>query len=120
MDSGMFLPLQLAAAKALELNQDWYDSVNAVYRKRREKVFELLNLLNCTFDKSQAGLFVWAAIPSECKDGYELTDKVLNDSNVFITPGGIFGSAGDKYIRVSLCATEEKLAEALSRIKSKR
>ncbi|MEO9022197.1 MAG: aminotransferase class I/II-fold pyridoxal phosphate-dependent enzyme [Ginsengibacter sp.] len=117
MDSGMFLPLQLAAAKALELGQDWYDSLNAVYRKRREKVFELLDLLDCTFDKGQAGLFVWAAIPSEYKDGYELTDKVLSDSNVFITPGGIFGNAGDKYIRVSLCATEEKLNEAIDRIK---
>jgi aspartate/methionine/tyrosine aminotransferase len=118
MDSGMFLPLQLAAAKALELGQDWYDSVNTVYKKRREKVFELLNLLNCSFDKEQAGLFVWSAIPSEYKDGFELTDKVLNDCNVFITPGGIFGSAGDKYIRVSLCATEEKLDEAINRIKN--
>ena len=118
MDSGMFLPLQLAAAKALELDQDWYDSVNAVYRKRREKVFELLNLLNCSFDKDQAGLFVWASIPLNYKDGYELTDKVLNDSNVFITPGGIFGNAGDKYIRVSLCATEEKINEAIKRIKN--
>jgi len=117
MDSGMFLPLQLAAAKALELGQEWYDSVNAVYRKRREKVFELLNLLNCSFDKGQAGLFVWAAIPCEYKDGFELTDKVLNDSNVFITPGGIFGNAGDNYVRVSLCATEEKLDEAINRIK---
>ncbi|MEO8821888.1 MAG: aminotransferase class I/II-fold pyridoxal phosphate-dependent enzyme [Ginsengibacter sp.] len=120
MDSGMFLPLQLAAAKALELGQDWYDSVNSVYRKRRQKVFELLTLLNCSFDKEQAGLFVWAAIPSEYKDGYELTDKVLNDSNVFITPGGIFGDAGDKYVRVSLCATEEKLDEAINRIKNKK
>ena len=117
MDSGMFLPLQLAAAKALELGQEWYDSVNAVYRKRREKVFELLNLLNCSFDRKQAGLFVWAAIPSEYKDGFELTDKVLNDSNVFITPGGIFGNAGGNYVRVSLCATEEKLDEAINRIK---
>ena len=117
MDSGMFLPLQLAAAKALELGQEWYDSVNAVYRKRREKVFELLNLLNCSFDKGQAGLFVWAAIPCEYKDGFELTDKILNDSNVFITPGGIFGNAGDNYVRVSLCATEEKLDEAINRIK---
>jgi len=116
MDSGMFLPLQLAAAKALELEQDWYDSVNSVYKKRREKVFELLVLLNCSFDKNQAGLFVWAAIPAEYKDGYELSDRVLNGSNVFITPGGIFGSAGDKYIRVSLCATEQKLEEAIKRI----
>lgn len=118
MDSGMFLPLQLAAAKALELDQSWYDSVNAVYRKRREKVFELLNLLECSFDKNQAGLFVWAEIPAEYKDGYQLSDRILNDSNVFITPGGIFGSAGEKYIRVSLCATEERLNDAINRIKN--
>ncbi|MEO8853589.1 MAG: aminotransferase class I/II-fold pyridoxal phosphate-dependent enzyme [Ginsengibacter sp.] len=117
MDSGMFLPLQLAAARALELDQDWYDSVNDVYRKRRKKVYELLDLLKCTYDENQAGLFVWASIPNNVKDGFELTDRVLNDSNVFITPGGIFGSAGEKYIRVSLCATEEKLSEAIKRIK---
>jgi len=117
MDSGMFLPLQLAAAKALELEQDWYESINDVYRKRRKKVFELLNLLHCSFDENQAGLFVWAEIPKEYKDGLGLTDKVLNDSSVFITPGAIFGSAGEKYIRVSLCATEEKLNEAINRIK---
>lgn len=118
MDSGMFLPLQLAAAKALELGQDWYDSVNEVYKKRRKKVFELLNLLRCSFDENQAGLFVWAEIPEGYKDGFELTDKVLTDSNIFITPGGIFGSAGEKYIRVSLCATEEKLGEAIGRIEN--
>ncbi len=118
MDSGMFLPMQLAAAKALELGQDWHDSVNAIYKKRRKLVFGLLRLLKCAFDENQAGLFVWAAIPAEYKDGYELSDKVLKDSNVFITPGGIFGNAGDKYIRVSLCATEEKIAEAINRIKN--
>ncbi|HEY8687934.1 MAG TPA: aminotransferase class I/II-fold pyridoxal phosphate-dependent enzyme [Chitinophagaceae bacterium] len=116
MDSGMFLPMQLAAAKALELGQDWHDEVNKVYRARREKVFELLELLNCSFDKSQAGLFVWASIPAKYKDGYELSDKVLHGSNVFITPGGIFGSAGNKYVRISLCATEQKIEEAIQRI----
>jgi LL-diaminopimelate aminotransferase len=117
MDSGMFLPLQLAAAKALELDQEWYDSINGVYKVRREKVFELLRLLNCSFDENQAGLFVWAEIPLEFKSGYQLSDTVLSDANVFITPGGIFGNAGDKYIRVSLCATEEKISEAINRIK---
>ena len=72
-----------------------------------------MDLLNCSYDKNQAGIFVWAAIPEKYKDGYELSDEVLNESNVFITPGGIFGNAGDKYIRVSLCATEEKIEEAL-------
>ncbi len=116
MDSGMFLPMQLAAAKALELGQDWHDEVNNVYRARREKVFELLELLNCSFDKNQAGLFVWASIPAKYKDGYEVSDKVLHGSNVFITPGGIFGSAGNKYVRISLCATEQKIEEAIQRI----
>ncbi len=120
MDSGMFLPLQLAAAKALELDQDWYDSVNAVYKKRREKVFDLLDLLNCTYDKNQAGLFVWASIPGNYKDGFELSDEVLEGSNVFITPGGIFGTAGNQYVRVSLCTNEEKLDEAISRIKNEK
>ena len=138
MDSGMFLPMQLAAAKALELGKDWHNEVNKVYRVRREKVFELLKLLNCAFDKNQAGLFVWASAPSDSKQnskllksskvsptggdlegtGYELSDKILQESNVFITPGGIFGSAGNKYVRISLCATEQKIEEAIQRIKS--
>jgi LL-diaminopimelate aminotransferase len=117
MDSGMFLPLQLAAAKALTLEKDWHDSINTIYKARREKVFELLDLLQCRYSKNQAGMFVWAAIPENYKDGYELSDKVLYGSNVFITPGGIFGSAGDKYVRVSLCCKEENIDEAIKRIK---
>jgi len=118
MDSGMFLPVQLAAAKALELDTDWFDELNQVYRERREKVFELLNLLNCDFDKGQAGMFVWASIPSTFKDGFELSDKVLYDANVFITPGGIFGSAGNNFIRVSLCSKAEMIEKAIDRIKA--
>ena len=117
MDSGMFLPVQLAAAKALQLNKDFHNEVNKVYRARREKVIEMLHLLECTFDKKQAGLFMWEAIPDGYKDGYELSNKILYESNVFITPGGIFGSAGDKYVRVSLCSSLEKIAEAIERIK---
>ena len=116
MDSGMFLPVQLAAARALSLGQDWYDQVNSVYRKRREKVFRLLDSLNCEYSKEQAGLFVWAKIDHHFKNCYECSDHVLHTSYVFITPGGIFGNAGEKYIRVSLCATEEKIEEAKQRI----
>jgi len=116
MDSGMFLPVQLAAAKALGLGKEWYDDVNKVYRERREKVFELLDLLKCKFSKEQAGMFVWAKIPSKYKTGFELSDDVLHNSNVFITPGGIFGDSGDKYVRVSLCAPVEKFEEAIRRI----
>ena len=99
MDSGMFLPLQLAAATALKLDTNWHDEVNEIYKARREKVFELLDLLKCSYSKTQVGMFVWASIPSNYKDGYELSDKILYGSNVFITPGGIFGNAGDKYVR---------------------
>ncbi|MBI1783363.1 MAG: aminotransferase class I/II-fold pyridoxal phosphate-dependent enzyme [Sphingobacteriales bacterium] len=118
MDSGMFLPVQLAAAKALSLGKDWYDSVNAVYKRRREKAFELLDLLGCEYSKDQAGMFVWAKINSRYKDCYDCADFVLYNSNVFITPGGIFGNAGNNYVRVSLCATEEKFEESINRIKN--
>src|SRR5690242_18489954 len=91
MDSGMFLPVQLAAAKALTLGKEWYDSVNKVYKARREKVYELLDILNCEYSKEQVGMFMWAKIPEGYKDGYALSDDVLYNSNVFITPGGIFG-----------------------------
>lgn len=117
MDSGMFLPVQLAAAKALSLGKDWYDSVNAVYKKRRAKVYELLDTLNCSYSKEQVGMFMWARIPAEYKDGYAVSDEVLYNSNVFITPGGIFGTAGEKYIRISLCGSIEKFQEAINRIK---
>jgi LL-diaminopimelate aminotransferase len=118
MDSGMFLPVQLAAAKALSLGREWHDEVNDIYRKRRGKVFELLDLLKCKYSTEQVGLFVWAAIPKKYKDGYELSDEILYRSNVFITPGGIFGNAGDKYIRVSLCGSVERFDEAIRRIKN--
>ena len=117
MDSGMFLPLQLAAAKALSLGKDWYDSVNEVYAQRREKVFELLDLLGATYSKDQVGMFVWAKIPNGFADGYAVSDKVLYEANVFITPGGIFGSAGNGYIRVSLCGSVERFSQAIERVK---
>jgi aspartate/methionine/tyrosine aminotransferase len=119
MDSGMFLPMQLAAAKALGLGRDWYDSINNVYRKRRVKVFDLLDVLQCRFSKEQAGMFVWAKIPAGYKDGYALSDEVLYNANVFITPGGIFGDAGNDYVRVSLCCKEENIDAAIGRVKNK-
>ncbi|RFM28753.1 pyridoxal phosphate-dependent aminotransferase [Deminuibacter soli] len=120
MDSGMFLPLQLAAAKALELGQDWFNEVNAVYRARREKVFMLLDLLQCTYSKQQVGLFVWAKIPAGYANGFAVSDEVLYGANVFITPGGIFGSAGDNYIRISLCGSIERFEEAITRIQKQK
>jgi LL-diaminopimelate aminotransferase len=120
MDSGMFLPIQLAAAKALSLGKDWYDGVNAVYRDRRGKVFELLELLGCAFSRDQVGMFVWAKIPPTYADGYALSDRVLHGAGVFITPGGIFGPAGEGYVRVSLCSTKERLQESIDRIQKEK
>nr|WP_294992724.1 aminotransferase class I/II-fold pyridoxal phosphate-dependent enzyme [uncultured Sediminibacterium sp.] len=119
MDSGMFLPVQLAAAKALELGKDWYDSINTIYAERRTKVFEMLDLLNCSYATGQVGMFVWAKIPATFTDGFALSDKVLYEASVFITPGGIFGDAGNGYIRVSLCGSIEKFEEAIQRIKTR-
>ena len=118
MDSGMFLPLQLAAAKALSLDESWYQSINNVYRERRKKVYDLLDLLHCTYSATQAGLFIWAKIPAAYKDSYALSDEVLYGANVFVTPGGIFGSAGNNYIRISLCGSIEKFKEAAQRIQN--
>lgn len=116
MDSGMFLPVQLAAAKALSLGKDWYDGVNKVYRERRAWVYQLLEQLGCVSDRGQAGMFVWAKVPGDYKDGYALSDKVLYEAGVFITPGGIFGKAGEGYIRVSLCSSAGKLQESIKRV----
>jgi aspartate/methionine/tyrosine aminotransferase len=117
MDSGMFLPVQLAAAKALTLGKEWYLELNAAYTHRRQIVFELLEVLRCEFDKKQAGMFVWAKINGDFKTGYEMSDDILHKASVFITPGGIFGSSGEKYIRISLCSTEQRLNESIARIK---
>jgi len=117
MDSGMFLPVQLAAAKALSLPASWYEEVNALYRSRKQAVENMLEGLGCHFSGKQAGLFVWAKVPDGISDGYALSDLLLYKANVFITPGGIFGRAGKNYIRVSLCAPEEKILECFGRIK---
>ncbi|WPQ65387.1 aminotransferase class I/II-fold pyridoxal phosphate-dependent enzyme [Chitinophaga sancti] len=118
MDSGMFQPLQMAAVKALELGPEWYAALNEIYTGRRQKVFELLELLNCTFDRDQVGMFVWAKIPATAKDGFTVTDEILQKAQVFITPGGIFGSNGNGYIRVSLCKDEKVFDEVLQRIRA--
>ncbi len=117
MDSGMFLPMQLAAAKALSLDKEWYTQLNQEYRIRRNKVFEIMDLLNCSYDINQVGLFVWAKIPSGFENSYQLCDDVLYKAHVFITPGGIFGTAGEQFIRISLCAKVEVYELAIERIR---
>lgn len=117
MDSGMFKPAQLAAVKALQSPREWYAANNAIYSKRREKVFELMDKLGCTYRAGQVGMFVWAKIPDHYKDCYELSDEILYGANVFITPGGIFGTQGNRYIRASLCNTVEVFEQAIERVK---
>ena len=116
MDSGMFLPVQLAAAKALDLGGEWFAELDKIYRSRRIKMFELLQKLHCSFEMNQAGMFVWARIPAGSEDSYQFSDQILNSSRVFLTPGSIFGSEGENYIRASLCTKEERILEAIDRI----
>lgn len=117
IDSGMFRAMQLAAATALEAEADWYEGNNENYRNRRHLAGEIMKTLGCTYDEKQVGMFLWGKIPASCKDVEELTEKVLHEARVFITPGFIFGSNGARYIRISLCCKDNKLAEALERIK---
>jgi LL-diaminopimelate aminotransferase len=116
MDSGMFLPMQMAAIEALNNPDSWYDTVNSVYKKRRVIVEEIMGILNCSFDKSQVGLFVWGRLPEEIVSCETYIEEILNKSHVFITPGFIFGKNGERYIRISLCACEKRLLEAKERL----
>lgn len=117
MDSGQFLPMQEAAATALALGDEWYAELNEEYYAREEYGYRLLDALGCSYRKGQAGLFIWAELPAEFEgDCYAFSDRVLERCGVFVTPGGIFGSEGDRYIRISLCAKREQLAEAIEAI----
>ena len=116
-DSGMFRPVQLAAARALQSPPAWYDELNRIYRARREAVFQLLDTLECSYNRQRVGMFVWAKIPARYLDGFAMSDEILEKAQVFITPGGIFGSNGNQYVRVSLCSPEEVFAAAIERCK---
>lgn len=118
MDSGMFLPVQMAAVKALELDSDWFESINTVYAARKTKAFQLLDTIGCVYHRQQVGMFVWAKVPEKYTDGYQLSDELLYKAGVFITPGGIFGSEGNQYVRISLCSSEAILQESISLIQS--
>lgn len=117
MDSGMFRPLQLAAAKALAQDDAWYEQLNEEYRKRQVLAGEIFDLLDVTYDKNSRGMFLWGRIDKCWKSGEELSDYILQKAKVFITPGFIFGSNGDRYVRISLCAKQEVLQEAAGRIR---
>jgi LL-diaminopimelate aminotransferase len=116
MDSGMFLAMQMAAVEALNNPDSWYEKINLVYLKRRKIVEEIMDLLLCKYDKNQSGLFLWGRIPENIKSCEEYIEEILKIAHIFITPGFIFGDNGSRYIRISLCATEERLTEAKERI----
>ena len=117
IDSGQFKPLMLAASKALECDKEWYDEVNKTYASRRLIAEDIMRALGCHFDPAQRGLFLWGRIPDQYEGSEQLADRILYEAGVFLTPGFIFGSNGNRYIRISLCATNEKMLEALQRIK---
>ncbi|OAV69261.1 LL-diaminopimelate aminotransferase [Bacteroidales bacterium Barb6] len=118
VDSGQFKPMQYAAAEALKAPQEWYDGMNRVYRSRRTLAGQIMRALGCTFDEKQTGLFLWGRIPEGEESSETLADRILYRANVFITPGFIFGSQGERYVRLSLCCKEDMLQETLKRIET--
>lgn len=120
IDSGTFKGIQLAAAEAYNTNTpEWHKEYNVnTYKRRRVVAEDIMQALGCTFDTHQVGMFLWGRIPEKYTDAEQLTERVLHEARVFITPGFIFGSNGRRYMRISLCAKDEKLKEALERIKS--
>ncbi len=115
--SGMFLPMQEAATEALKSPESWYKEINRIYAERKKVVFEIFDILGCSYNKNQVGLFVWAKVPIKYNSAKNLADELLYQSNIFITPGLIFGSNGNNYLRISLCSKVEQLNEAKVRIK---
>ena len=118
MDSGMFKPLQEAAAKALSAPDEWYARLNEVYNRRRRYAEALMDELGCSFSPSQSGLFLWGRIPGRYSNAEELTEELLQRNHLFVTPGSVFGDNGRSHIRISLCAEEEIMKKALRRIKT--
>lgn len=117
IDSGQFRPVMDAAIKALELPKSWYDEVNATYRARRKVAEKIMTELGCKFDPKQQGLFLWGKLPEGSGDSASFADRILHEARVFVVPGFIFGSNGEGWLRISLCATEERMEVALERIK---
>ena len=119
MDSGMFYPIQAAADTALALGEEWFKELNDIYYGREKQAYELLDALGCRYRKGQAGLFVWAELPEGYEgDSFAFSDEVIDKCDVFLTPGGIFGSEGRNYIRITLCCPEALLKKATEKIKA--
>jgi LL-diaminopimelate aminotransferase len=115
MDSGMFYGIQKGAIEALNLNKNWFESQNEVYLKRRNLLFKLVEKLGCSYNEDSVGLFIWSKLPKNVLSSEAFIDEMLIKKNIFITPGTIFGSNGEGYIRFSLCIQEEKIKEAIAR-----
>jgi len=118
MDSGMFYGIQKGAIEALKLGHEWFEKQNAIYDRRRKLVFTLARRLACTFDENAVGLFVWAKLPEGIASAETFIDEILRENHIFITPGTIFGSNGEGYIRFSLCVPEARIQEAIDRFKT--
>lgn len=118
MDSGMFYGIQKAAVTALQLPESWYENMNKVYRERRIVAEKVMDLLGCAYSKNQVGMFLWAKTPSNYENAFQLADRLLYETNLFITPGGIFGEGGSPYLRISLCSPVNDFKEAIDRINS--
>ena len=115
MDSGMFFGIQKGAIAALKSDSSWFDSMNVIYKKRRKLTEQLAEKLGCEVYKEGVGLFVWAKLPVGITSSEDFIDKILHEKSIFITPGTIFGSNGEGYIRFALCVGEEKVEEAIDR-----
>ena len=115
MDSGMFYGIQKGAIAALKSGPDWFESLDSIYQSRRKAVFELADLLGCTYDPNAVGMFVWARLPEGSDDAESYIDRLLYEKDLFVTPGTIFGKQGNGYIRFSLCVSEQRIREAVSR-----
>lgn len=120
MDTGMFYPIQAASETAMELGEEWFNELNSIYYAREAKGYEILDALGCKYRPNQAGLFIWAELPEGYQgDCFSFSDEVLEKCDVFLTPGGIFGSEGTNYIRITLCCPEQLLDKALNNIKTR-
>ncbi|NUY82588.1 aminotransferase class I/II-fold pyridoxal phosphate-dependent enzyme [Flavobacterium sp. MAH-1] len=118
MDSGMFYGIQKGAVEALKSDKSWFAKQNEIYDRRRELIFELADSLDCSYDRNSVGMFVWAKLPDSVRDAEAFVDELLYQKHVFITPGKIFGSNGERYVRFSLCLSEERIREVLNRFRN--
>jgi hypothetical protein len=116
MDSGMFYPVQRAASYMLQSEIGWYEYLRKMYGRRRKIGFRIFDTLGCTYDTDQGGMFIWGKAPDNIRDVPQWTDSILNEAGVFITPGIVFGKSGNRYLRLSLCSSENIIEQALERI----